>query len=172
MTERSYKLNLFDLKNPDIEMFNSVDDELIKLSGSEMLYYKYYQDKSYSDVYMEDRSKTLSRVPILVHGHYDPKAIEERLTKFGLELESDQVFTFNKTYITKILGRAPIAGDVIEPKFQKIRFEIFEVQEDGFESYGIYHYICTAKFQRNSPDLVDRNLPNTSDPIGGRVDPL
>jgi hypothetical protein len=166
MTERSYKLNLFDLKNPDIDMFNSVDDELIKLSGSEMLYFKYYQDKSYNDVYMEERIKSISKVPILVHGHYDPKAIEERLSKFGLELESEQVFTFNKDYIVKTLGRAPIAGDVIEPKFQKVKFEIYEVQEDGFENYGIYHYVCTAKFLRGHEEIVDKPNLNVPNPIG------
>ena len=36
------RLGLFDLDNPDIQLFNMVDDELIRLSGSELLLYKFY----------------------------------------------------------------------------------------------------------------------------------
>ena len=38
------RLNLFDLQNPDINMFNAVDDEMIKLSGSKILIYKWLRD--------------------------------------------------------------------------------------------------------------------------------
>jgi hypothetical protein len=83
-----------------------------------------------------------------------------------LELESEQVFTFNKAYIIKTLNRPPIPGDVIEPKFQKVKFEIYEVQEDGFENYGIYHYVCTAKFLRGHEEIVDKPNLITPDSVG------
>ena len=149
------ELNLFDLSNPDIKLFNLVDSELIRLSGSKILFYKYSPSKEHDDVYEEEQVKSIARTPITVFGHYDPKMIEENLGKFGLVQESDQVFTFNKEYITRRIGRVPIAGDILEPQFQKIKFKIFEVQEDGFESYGIYHLICTAKILRGSENIID-----------------
>ena len=159
-------LNLFDLKSPDITLLNSVDSEVIKLSGSKIFYYKYQPTNEYDEVYHEDRNKVISKEPIIVFGHYDAKVIEETVGKFGLELNNDQDFTFNKDYITRKLGRMPIAGDIVKPQFQNIRFKIFEVQLDGFEAYGIYHTVCSAKILRDAPEVSEQNLPNVSKQIG------
>ena len=40
------------------------------------------------------------------------------------------------------------------------------MQDDGFESYGIYHSVCTATILRDSEDAQDKFLPHQSDPIG------
>ena len=39
--EGAGSLNLFDQENPDINLFNLVDDEMIRLAGSEFMLYKY-----------------------------------------------------------------------------------------------------------------------------------
>ena len=156
--------NFFDEKNPDIGFFNIVDDEIIRLSGSKLKYYKYFQSKANFDtVYMEERSKPVAVEPIMVHGHYDPRALDETLSNFGVELTNDQVFTFNKDYISAKLGRGPIPGDIIEPNFQNQKYEIFEVQEDSFELYGVYHYTCAAKLLRDASDVQRTPLLDTSD---------
>jgi hypothetical protein len=160
-SDRESELNLFDPQNPDIKLFNLMDDELIKLSGSKMYYYKYYPSKEHDDVYEEEQVKAISEHAIIVFGHYDPKAIEENLGKFGLVQESDQIFTFNIEYIKRKIGRLPIAGDIVEPQFQKIKFKIFEVQEDGFESYGKYHAVCSAKVLRGSEHIIGDVGDNT-----------
>lgn len=161
------ELGLFDPNNPDIGLFNMVDEEQIRLSGSKIHYYKFIASKEYDNVYMEQRNKPISEQPILVYGHYDPRPVEEGLGQFGIEVTSDQVFTFNKSYIDGKLGRSPQAGDVLKPQFQSIRYEIIEVQEDSFEAYGVYHYICTAKIQRDSSDVQTTDLKDTSDKPGG-----
>jgi len=160
------ELGLFDPNNPDIGLFNMVDEEQIRLSGSKLFYYKFIVSKEYDNVYMEQRNKPISEQPILVYGHYDPKPVEEGLGPFGIEVTSDQIFTFNKSYIDGKLGRSPQAGDVLKPQFQDIRYEIIEVQEDSFEAYGVYHYECTAKIQRDSSDVQTTNLKDTSDKPG------
>jgi hypothetical protein len=168
-SEDNSLLNLFDPENPDIKLFDLMDSELIKLSGSRILYYKYYESQDHDDVYMENRNKSIAKQPISVYGHYDPKAIEEGLGKFGLIQESEQLFTFNKAYIIRRLGRMPVSGDVIKPLFQNIKFRIYEVQEDSFESYGVYHLVCSAKLLRDSDEVVDENLKQTSDDIGNKL---
>lgn len=170
IVENDSELSLFDRNNPDINLFNLVDEENIRLSGSKINYYKFVVSKSgYDEVYMEQRNKTISRTPILVYGHYDPKVIEEPLNQFGIQMTSDQLFTFNKSYMDKKLGRPPIVGDIIQPHFQNVRYEIFEVQEDSFEAYGVYHYICTAKVLRDSEDIQTMPKPDVSEDIGGRI---
>ena len=167
IVEEASELSLFDLNNPDITLFNLVDDELIRLGGSKLLYYKYHLvDQDFDDVYMEARNKPISREPVLVFGHYEPTVLEENLTQFGIELTNDQLFTFNKNYIERILHRPPIPGDVIEPKFQNQKYELFEVQQDSFEVYGVYHYICAAKLLRDSREVQDSRLTDLDDDSG------
>lgn len=161
------ELSLFDQNNQDINLFNLVDEELIRISGSKINYYKFIQSKEFDDVYMEQRNKPITSLPIVVYGHYDPRPIEEHLNEFGLELTSDQSFTFNKSYIDRKLGRAPHSGDVIQPQFQTVRYEVVEVQEDSFEVYGVYHYICTAKVQRDSKDVQTQDKTDISENPGG-----
>lgn len=158
---------MFDQENPDINLFNLVDDELIRLAGSKFYFYKYYQTDDYDPVYMESRNKPVSKTPIVVHGHYDPISMAEELTQFGLELTNDQMFTFNKSYIERKLGRSVIPGDVIKPFFQDQKYEIFQVVEDSFEAYGVYHLICSAKLLRDNPEIQDTPLTQTSEELGG-----
>ena len=149
------KLSLFDSNSNDLELFNLVDDELIRLSGSKIYYFKTYIDESYDRVYLESRNRIVSKTPIVLWASFDPKAIEEEMSEFGLELTNDQVFVFNKSYIEQNLGRAPKEGDIIKTTFQNIKYEIFEVQEDSFEGYGSYHYNCFAKVLREAEEIVD-----------------
>ena len=73
---------------------------MIKISGSEILYYQFVRgDSQFDEVYMEARNKPLSKEPIVVYGHYEPKVLEENLTQFGIELTNDQIFVFNKSYM-------------------------------------------------------------------------
>ena len=161
------RLNFFDPANPDINLFNLVDDEMIKISGSEILYYQYLQGESqYDQVYMEARNKPVSKEPVLVYGHYEPKVLEENLGQFGIELTNDQIFIFNKTYMEQRIRGHLKAGDVLQPRFQNQKYGIIEVQEDSFEIYGVYHLVCSAKLLRDSADVQDTPLTQTSDPLG------
>tara|TARA_R110000744_G_scaffold342937_1_gene448171 strand:+ start:85 stop:636 length:552 start_codon:yes stop_codon:yes gene_type:complete len=157
------RLNLFDLQNPDINMFNAVDDEMIKLSGSKILIYKWLRDDNYDDVYEENRMKVIDQSPVIVYGHYDPRPIEESMTEFGIEITNDQTFTFNKAYLEAALDRPLIAGDIIKPEFQNIFYDVFEVQEDNFSAYGVYHLLASAKVLRDVAKVFpDRHIPEDS----------
>ena len=77
---------------------------------------------------------------------------------------------FNKSSITQKLHRIPIAGDVIKPKFQNQKYEIFEVQEDSFQLYGVYHLVCVAKLLRDEESVVNEPFTKKSNDIGGYLD--
>jgi hypothetical protein len=151
----------------DQHLFNIIDEEQIKLGGSPLMIFKYYQTKDIDDVYGEERGKTLSVNAIRVYGHYEPKPIEENLTQFGIELVNDQQFTFNKSYVERRLGRAVIPGDVIKPEFQNLKYEVFEVQEDSFATYGVYHLVCSAKLLRDAEEIHQQVVP-TSDQVDNK----
>ena len=160
-------LSLFDQNNADINLFNLVDDEMIRLAGSKFYFYKYHQSDDFDEVYMESREKPISKHGFTVHGFYEPPSMSEELTQFGIELTNDQLFTFNKSYIERKLGRSVIPGDVIKPYFQNQRYEIFEVVEDSFEAYGVYHLVCSAKLLRDAPVVQDEPITKVSEELGG-----
>ena len=54
--EGETELSLFDPNNPDLGLLNLIDEEQIRLSGSKILFYKYFQSKGTVDsIYMEER---------------------------------------------------------------------------------------------------------------------
>ena len=166
----STPLSFYDPSNPDVNLFNLIDDELIRISGSPLHYFKSYVESEYDDIYLEAANKTVASEPITVHGHYEPSVVEEVLSNFGIELTNDQMFVFNKSYIESKLNRTPRIGDQISPEFQKQKYEIIEVQEDSFEMYGVYHIVCTAKLLRESEDVVNQEVSDVADDLGGYMD--
>jgi len=152
-TGRKWTLNMFDPTNPDINLFNSIDAEMIRLAGSEITYFKYHHDASYDAVLGEDRGKIIQENGVILYSHYDPTPVEQNMSEFGIEVSNDQVFIFNKDYVDYKLGRSPSPGDQILAGFQNIRYEIHEVQEDSFRIYGVYHYNCYGKIMRDYDDV-------------------
>lgn len=163
------ELSLFDQSNNDINLFNMVDDEIIRLGGSELLYFKFRISEDFDATYMEARSKVIDTEPILVYGHYNPTVLEETLSEFGLELKNEQIFIFNKSYITGKLHGIPKAGDIIHPRFQDQKYEVYEVQEDSFELYGVFHMACSARLLRDTEAMVKNETPERSDDLGGYI---
>ena len=148
-------LSLYDKRNPDINLFNLLDEENIRLAGSKIRVYKFLRDSNYDDVYLEEKNKVISKKPVILWGHYVPEVLEENLAQFGIELYDDQLFSFNLSYSEAKLGRRLIPGDILAPDFQNRKYEVFEVQEEAFDLYGVYHLICHAKILRDAPDVVD-----------------
>lgn len=161
-------LSLFDKNSNDKNLMNSIDEEIIRISGSEILLFKYFPSEEYDEVYMESKRKVIAPEPIRIIGHYEPRAIEENLTQFGVEIQNDQVFMFNKSYVERKINRSVIPGDILQPVFQNMKFEVFEVQEDSFEVYGIYHLMVHAKLLRDTEDIHSENIIRTPD-VGGKL---
>jgi hypothetical protein len=166
--DRSSSLSLFKKKN-DKNLFNMVDAENIKISGSKIRVYKYFESNDIDDIYQESRQKTISPEPVLVWGHFDPRPLEENLSQFGVEIQYDQVFNFNKSYLEGKLGRPIVIGDILEPEFQDVKFEVYEVQEDSFEAYGVYHLLVHAKLLRDTQDIHNEYTFDRPEQTGGRV---
>ena len=157
------ELSMFDTDNPDVRLFDLVDGEMVRLAGSELMVFRWSRDENYDELYEENSGKVIYHNPVTLFGHYDPLPVEEELNDFGIELTNDQVFTFNKTTAEKAIGRPLVPGDVIRPRFQNLYFEIFEVQEDSFEAYGVYHLVCAAKLLRDAEDLLGTQFIPDSD---------
>ena len=151
--ERDPLLNMFDSGNPDVSLFNMIDGEIANLAGSPIFIYRHIPG-GVDDLYDENRSKVFYQKPRKMYGHFDPRPFEENLSEFGIEVTNDQTFTFNKREIENAFGVILAPGDIIKPEFANVYFEIFEVQEDGFEAYGVYHLVCSAKVLRDAEKII------------------
>jgi hypothetical protein len=49
-----------------------------------------------------------------------------------------------------------------------MKFEVFEVQEDSFEAYGVYHLMVHAKLLRDTQDTHNQSFFDRPDQVGGR----
>jgi len=165
---RNTRLSLFNKKN-DKNLFNKIDAENIKLSGSKVQVFEYVKSEDIDDVYQESRQKAIASEPITLWAHYDPRPIEENLSQFGVEMQIDQVFVFNKSYTEDTLGRTIKIGDVLRPEFQEMKFEVYEVQEDSFEAYGVYHLLVHAKLLRDTEDIYNEDRFDRVDDVGGKL---
>ena len=166
--ERDSRLSLYK-KVKDKNLFNLIDAENIKLAGSRISVYKYIPSEDVDEVYMESRQKAIAGEPVKLWAHYDPRPIEENLSQFGVEIQIDQVFIFNKSYTENILGRTISIGDILAPEFQDIKFEVFEVQEDSFEAYGVYHLLVHAKVLRDTKEIHNESYFDRTEDIGGKI---
>jgi hypothetical protein len=147
------RLSLFGENNQDIEYFNSVDQEVIELGGSDMYYIKFMRSENFDELYEEDRDKVYAN-KLIIRGHYTPAPIGQEITQFGITLSNDQRFVFNKDYLKKKLGRLPIAGDIIQPRFQNIYFQIHQVDEEAFNIWGVYHLSLHAKLLKDVGSVI------------------
>ena len=68
-------LSVFEDFGADRALFNMVNNELIKLGGSEVTVYKFLSTENFDDLYDEDRIKALSPVPVGTYAHFDPVPI-------------------------------------------------------------------------------------------------
>ena len=118
--ERDTRLSLFKKKN-DKNLFNMVDAENIKLSGSRVKVFEYIPSEDIDDVYQESRQKTIAQEAVTLWAHYDPRP-----------------------------------------------FEVFEVQEDSFEAYGVYHLMVHAKLLRDTQDIHNEDFFDSTEKIGSK----
>ena len=78
------------------------------------------------------------------------------LLSCGIDYMTLKYYTVNQSY-----------KSILQPFFQNQKYQIFQVVEDSFEAYGVYHLVCNGKLIRDNETTVDTYLDKTSDPLGG-----
>jgi len=49
-----------------------------------------------------------------------------------------------------------------------MKFEVFEVQEDSFEAYGVYHLMVHAKLLRDTQDIHNEDFFDRTEKLGSK----
>ena len=65
-------------------------------------------------IFLENRDRDYANISIQLRGHYDLIDVETELTKFGIDLPQQYLFTVSYARMVTLLGRPVVIGDIIE----------------------------------------------------------
>lgn len=101
-------VNTFDPESPVHELFNTWDQELIEWGGSPIFYYELFiQFQTLDKLYLEDRGKLWSPVPVQLIAIYEPIPSTKDQGLFGIDSPDEMVFMLNYESVLESLGGSP-----------------------------------------------------------------
>lgn len=106
-------LSKFDPEGSDVDLFNSIDQEITEIGGTPIYYYQVLIqiNNTFDPLYMEDRGKLFSPNPIKLFGYYNPIPSQNYMGSFGMDSLNDEIsIEFNYRDVLKRIGHVPKLG--------------------------------------------------------------
>jgi len=134
--------------SPDLELFDSWDQEIIKQGGSPLIYYEcMIQTATMNKTYMEDRGKLFSPVGIQLWGYYEPVTSPNYQDFFGINGAVDVIFELNFKAALNTIGHPPKVGSrIYSPHRGGQDWEIIMRNVGEFKLWGALRLqlVCTT----------------------------
>lgn len=146
----SGSLQQFDPNNPEHDLFNIWDQEIIEIGGSPLYYYEVFINlNNYDPLYIEARDKVWSPVPVCIYGYYEPTPSQNMMGVFGIDsLQSETMFEFNYRHVLKTLGHPPKIGSRIFSPHKRENWVITQRNVEVFKLWGeLRLQVLVEKFQ-------------------------
>jgi len=141
----------FDDGLPEHDLFNTWDEESIKIGGSPIFYYELFIDTNNVDpIYLESRIKMFNPHPVQLYAFYEPVPSQNLQTAFGIDSPDDMIFELNYRSVLRDLGHVPKIGSRIFSPFLKENWVIIERKTGEMKMYGVVRLqlIC-QRFQED-----------------------
>lgn len=143
---------LFDPNSRDHDLYNIWDQEAIRIGGSPIYYYEVFiQTQTVDPVYLEDRGKLFSPIPIQLYAFYEPQQQSSPSTLFGIDAPNDEViFELNHRAALQTVGHPLKRGSRIYTPHRGEHWIIVDTRLDQFQLWGTLRLqlIC-AKYQES-----------------------
>ena len=142
----------FDPNNPEFDLFNSWDQEIIQIGGTPILYYEcFIQMNTVDKLYLEDRGKLWSPVGVQLYGWYDPIPSQQSLTMFGFDSPDDEIMMqFNHEDVKAKIGHLPKIGSRLYTPHKKEHWVITRRNVEEFKLWGqLRLQILVKRFQED-----------------------
>jgi hypothetical protein len=134
----SGSLQQFDPNNPEHDLFNLWDQEIIEIGGSPLYYYDIFINMANIDsLYVEARDKLWSPCPVCIYGYYDPIPSQNMMGAFGIDSPDEMMFEFNYRHVLKKLGFAPKIGARIFSPHKREHWVIAQRNVETFKLWGV-----------------------------------
>jgi hypothetical protein len=170
----SGSLQQFDPENPEIDLFNTWDQEVIEIVGTPIYYYEVFiQSNTVDPLYMEDRGKLYSDKPICLYGFYNPIPSQNFMSTFGVDSPDELMFEFNYKDVLARLGHPPKIGSRLFTPHRRENWKILQCNVEEFKLWGEMRLqVMCEKFQEDrsiGEGRVTQAAP-TTDPEAIRKD--
>lgn len=135
----SGSLQQFDPENPEHNLLNSYYAEVVKIYGISIFYYELMiQTSSVDPLYVEDRGKLWSPIPIEIYALYDPKASQNAQSLFGIDAPDEMIFEFNYKDVLQRIGHPPKVGSRLFTPHKSENWELIQCGDTEFKLWGQY----------------------------------
>jgi hypothetical protein len=158
----------FDDGLPEHDLFNTWDEESIKIGGTPLFYHELYIDTNNVDpIYLESRVKMFNPHPVQLYATYEPVPSQNMQTAFGIDSPDEMVFDLNYRAVLRDLGHVPKIGSRLFTPFLKENWVIIERKTGEFKMYGVVRLqlIC----QRFQEDDVSGTSVNKSPDVDYKI---
>ena len=133
----SGSLQQFDPENPEHDLFNEYDQEIIEITGSPIFYYEVFINcNTIDEIYVEDRGKLWSGHPVCIYSYYEPIPAQNFVGTFGIDAPDEMMFEFNYRYVLKTLKHVPKIGARIYSPHKRENWVIIQRNVEMFRLWG------------------------------------
>lgn len=147
----SGSLQQFDPESQQHALFNSWDQEVIKIGGSPIFYYEMFLQKNTIDpLHREDRGKIFSDIPIQLYGLYEPIPSQNYINAFGYDAPDELQIEFNYKAVLKAIGHPPQIGSRIFTPHKRENWVVVQRNLGEFKMWGeLRLFLIVQKFQES-----------------------
>lgn len=137
----------YDHKNPDHELFDSYDQEMIDIAGADIDYYRVVVDSNVDPIYHEQRQKLFLQQPVRLQSVWEPATPAWGDIGVGWSSEESMMFSFNLPDFLEKVKEMPRIGSLILTCDEGVYWEIVNTQINVPESrkmWGKHRIIVQA----------------------------
>jgi hypothetical protein len=141
----------FDPEDPNLTLYDIWDQESIERGGIPVFYYEVFiQENTVDKLYLEDRGKIFSQVPVKLWCFYEPNSSQNYINQFGIDSPDEQLFELNYKNTLKVLGHPPKIGSRIYTPHLKENWVIIQRNLSEFKQWSaIRLQLIAQKFQES-----------------------
>lgn len=160
----SGSLQQFDPNNPEHDLFNSYDEEIIKIGGTPLYYYEIFiQEQTIDPLYIEDRGKLFSNFPVQFYGYYEPPDQNSPSTLIGMDTPDEEIIIEgNYKAVFRDVGHVPKRGSRIVSPHRQEHWIIIDTKLSQFKMWGALHILIHCRKFIESPTTGESNVSQGS----------
>ena len=156
----------FDPENPEFNLFNLWDQEIIQMGGSPIFYYEVFiQEGTVDPIYWEDRGKIFSNNPVQLYCLYEPISSTNDQGVFGIDSPDEMIFEFNYCAVLDAVGHPPKIGSRLYTPHLRENWVVVQRNLGEFKLWGAMRLVIVAqRFQESVTTGEGKVVSSTAAP--------
>lgn len=162
MEEKYPLIQLHDNQSVDHSMVGSLAQEIINISGAEVVVYPRTNSESYDEVYEEDPDPTYG-AGHKMKAYFSPKPIAAELTQWGVDAPNQTTVVFSREQVYKEFGDRMIRiGDLISLPYHGAgikpdKYRVLNAADAGNFRYTWLYWSCQVENITNDETIDTDN---------------